>query len=143
MRTALFREESRTQPSSVFPSTSRIHFRHGNRNYELATPLANKGILLHDFIFEIPGENQQVIWPGFPDAIRGVDRDVRPWQEFPLLVRAAVDRIVEKIGSNPAIIQQRIPFARSAVARDLFPRTLGLDQEFKEFAFGFSHLLGE
>lgn len=31
------------------------HF--GNRNHELATPIADVGVLLNDFVFEIPRQN--------------------------------------------------------------------------------------
>jgi hypothetical protein len=60
-----------------------------------------------------------------------------------VLVRILVDGVVEKIGANPAVIEQRIPFARRAVAADLLAVALGADQEVQQLPLRPLHLLAE
>jgi hypothetical protein len=60
-----------------------------------------------------------------------------------VLVRILVDGVVEKIGANPAVIEQRIPFARRAVADDLLAVALGADQEVQQLPLRPLHLLAE
>ena len=43
--------------------------RHGYGNDELAAPFADGGHLLGDFIFDVPGQNQDVVRLGFGDAL--------------------------------------------------------------------------
>ena len=47
--------------------------RFGDRNDKLAAPLADKRHLLHDFTFQIPRKDQEVIGSGFADFVRVVD----------------------------------------------------------------------
>ena len=68
---------------------------------------------------------------------------MRARQELAVFVRAAIHRVIEKIGPNAAEIQQRIALAGSAVTRNLFSGTLRIDQEFEELALGFAYLLSE
>src|ERR1700722_10712662 len=72
-----------------------------------------------------------------------MDRNVRARQELSLLMRAAIHGVVEKIGSNPAEIQQRVALAGSAITRNLFSGALGIDQELKELALGLLHLFSK
>ena len=43
-----------------------------------------------------------------------------PGVKRPCFVRTAVDRVVEEVGADAAVVQQRIPFAGRAVAHDRF-----------------------
>ena len=47
-----------------------------------------------------------------------------PGQEVALLVRVAVDRVVEEVGADAAVVEQRVALAGRAVAGDRFPRRL-------------------
>src|SRR5213594_2949426 len=87
-------------------SLMNLHLR--NRHNELPAPLANKRILLDDFVFQIPRKNQQKVRLRLPDAIRRKNRNVRPRQESAVFVGIAVHRVIKEIRSNRAVIQQRI-----------------------------------
>ena len=66
-----------------------------------------------------------------------------PGQELALLVRIPVNRVVEKVGPNPAIIEQGVPLARSTVARDVLAFPPSGDQELQEPSLGLLDLLAE
>ena len=67
---------------------------------------------------------------------------MRPGQELALLVRVAVDRVVEEVGADAAVVEQRVALARRAVAATLAV-VLGLDQELEQLALGLLDLLVE
>src|SRR6266581_5979607 len=92
-----------------------------NRNNELSAPLSNKSHLLHDFISQIPRQNQEIIRPHFPDFLRRVDRDVRSRRKTPVLIRVAVNRVIEEIGADSTVVEKRIPLAGRPVTGDRFP----------------------
>jgi len=50
-------------------ASSGIHRDARNRNHESAAPVANKAYLTHNFIFEIPGQDQQIVRLGRSDLI--------------------------------------------------------------------------
>src|SRR5947208_13001154 len=86
-----------------------------NRHDELSTSLADMRHLSHDLVFEIPRQDQDVVGPGLGDPIGSKDRNVGSGGELSVLVRVAVDGVVEKVGANAAIVQERVALARCAI----------------------------
>ncbi len=66
-----------------------------------------------------------------------------PGSEPAVLVRVAVDRVVEEVGADPAVVEQRVALARRAVADDLLAGAPELDQEVEQGPLRFLDLLGE
>ena len=64
------------------------------------------------------------------------DRDLGAGQELPLLVRVAVDRELEQVGADPAVVEQRVSLAGSAVAGDALAIAAALDQELEQPPLG-------
>ena len=67
-----------------------------------------------------------------------MDRDARPWREPAVLVRVPVDRVVEEVRPDPAVVQERVALARRAVAGDREPGPACLDEE-RQAARALSH----
>ena len=44
-----------------------------------------------------------------------------PGSELSVLIRVAVDRVVQEIAADAAVVEQRVAFARRTVADDVFP----------------------
>ena len=62
---------------------------------------------------------------------------------MPLFVRAAVHRVIEKIGADATVVQQGVAFGRGAVADDGFPLAFGLNEKLQQAPLGLFDLLGE
>src|SRR2546426_12350251 len=77
-----------------------------------------------------------MIRPGLEKLVRMVDWNVRTRKELPLFVRISIHDIIQEIGSNTAVVQQRIAFARRTIPGDLFPVSFCLDHKLKEFPLG-------
>ena len=58
----------------------------------------------------VPGQNQHVIRPGLFDFVRMIDGNMSSGQEAPLLVGASIDGIVDEIGPDAAVIEERVSF---------------------------------
>src|ERR1700730_4909350 len=127
----------------VRATRSRVNLYFRDRHNELAAPVPNECVLLHDFLLEIPRENEQAIRLCAANLIRRIDGDARSGQEFAVLMRIAIDGVVDEVGADGAIIQQGVALARRAVASDVFSAALGLDEEFEQLALGFLHLIGK
>jgi hypothetical protein len=91
--------------------------------------------LMDDLVLQVPGEDQDVVGPGLIDCLDRTDRDVHAGGEAAVLVGVSVDREVEEIGSDSAIVEERIALAGRTVPADPFALVLGRDQERKEVAF--------
>src|SRR5438132_10103957 len=65
---------------------------------------------------------------------------MRSAQEFSVLVRVAVDRVIEKVAANAAIIEECIPFPVRTVTSDRFPFPLHPNQKIQNLALGFFYL---
>src|SRR5580700_2313420 len=87
----------------------------GNREDEFPAPGTDVIQLLADLVPEIPRQDEDVVGPGFGQAFRRVDGNVRAGQEPPLLDRTAVDRVGEQVGPDAAVVQQGVPLAWGAV----------------------------
>lgn len=70
--------------------------------------------------------------PRFRDPLGRVYRDVGSGREEPLLVRVPVDRVVEQVGANTAVVEERVPLSRRPVADDLLPLAAELDQQVEQ-----------
>src|SRR3569623_1081235 len=129
-------------PRSSVP-WSFAHFQRGNRNDELGAPLPDVCQLFHDLVLQIPRQNQHVIRPRFGDLLRSKDRNVRARQELAVLVGITIDDVIDEVGANPAVIQERIAFAGSSVTGNAAAGAFGLDQELEQAAFRLFDLRGE
>src|SRR5579871_1105667 len=105
------------------------HRKFWNGYYELASPLADERHLIHDLTLQIPRKNKYIIRFSFLDFIRMINRDQCARQIIPLLMRAAVDRIVDEILAHTAIIQQRVSFSRRTVPGNRFSVALCIDEK--------------
>jgi len=68
---------------------------------------------------------------------------MRAGGELTMFIRISINRVVEKISSDPAVIQKGIPFSWRSVAADPLRFTFSSDQEFQQFSLCFLHLLGK
>ena len=64
-------------------------------------------------------------------------------KEVGLLMRISIHRIVDKIGTDPAVVEKRIPFRRGAVSGYGFCFFFGFDQKVKEFTLSLLDSLAE
>src|SRR6266705_75388 len=115
----------------------------GNRHDKLAAPFSDVGGLRADLILQVPRQDQHVVRARFADFFRSQDRDPRAGGELALLVGVGVDGEVEKVGSDAAVVQQRVAFAGRAVADYFLATLLGVDQERQQFPLGRLDLLVE
>src|SRR6266478_9627767 len=88
---------SRSVPAGG-PSLMDVYF--GNGHNEFASPLANKSILLDDFVLEVPRKNEQIVGRCFPDALRWKDRNMCARQKPAVLIRIPINRVVQEIRPN-------------------------------------------
>ena len=96
---------------------------------EFSTPLTDARHLLHDLLFQIPGQNQQIIRLRFKDPFGSVDRNAAAWQKPILLMRIAINHIGDIIRPRAAEIEQGIALRGSAIANDRLTLFLGLLHE--------------
>ena len=115
----------------------------GNWDDELAAPGADVTHLMDDLVLEVPRQDQDVVGLEIVESGHRMDRHMHAGREPAVLVRVAIDRELEEVGADPAIVQQRIALARSAVAADHLAGILGRDQERQQPTFGARHPLGE
>ena len=87
------------------------------------------GHLLHDFVLDVPGKNQKIVWFRLADPLRPVDRHMHPGKETILLVGTAVHGVVQKIGADTAVVEQGVPFCGGAVRNDALSLLTRIDQE--------------
>src|SRR5882672_7392770 len=125
------------------PPCLRIDRHLRNRYDKLATPLPYSGHLRHDFVLEIPRQNEQIVRLGFLDLVGVQDGNVRTRQELALLVRIAIDGIVDEVGADAAVIEERVAFARRPVPDHRFALAPDADQEFQELPLGLFDLLSK
>ena len=90
----------------------------GDRDDELAAPSADVAHLLDDLVLEVPRQDQDVVGLERVDRVDRMDRDVHAGREPAVLVRVAIDRELEEVGADPAVVQKRVALARRAVAAD-------------------------
>src|SRR5258706_7037029 len=109
----------------------------------MSPPLLDEAVLLHDFLAEVPRQDEQVIGTRFTDALRRHDRQMGAGQVAALLVRPAVQDVTDEIPAHAAIVEQRIAFRRGAVGGDAFAGPLGADEKVEQVALGLAYPLLE
>src|SRR6267143_1658274 len=135
--------ERRFQKDHREISRSGIDANFWNWNDKLSSPLSNIADLIHDFVFKIPWQDQHIIRLCFSDHFRRENRDVRTGEKLALLIRIAINGIVNKIAAYAAIVQQRIAFPRRPVPNDRFPLPFDFNQEFEQLSLCLSYLLSK
>src|SRR5580765_3585716 len=68
---------------------------------------------------------------------------MRTRQELALLGRRGVDRGLEQVAADAAVVQQRVALGWRAVAPDATARALLRDQELEQLVLGLAHARGE
>src|SRR5262245_42816237 len=114
-----------------------------DRYDELPAPFAHVRELPHDFFLQVPGQNENIVRLCLLDTLRREDGNVRTRRIAALLVRTAIDCVIEKIGTNAAVVEQRVPLPWRTVTRDRLAGTPCLDQKCEYRALGFFHLLSK
>ena len=74
-------------------------------------------------------------------ASTGMDGDVHARREAAVLVGIAIDREVQEVGADAAVVEQRVALARGAVSADALALVLGRDEERQQLALGALHLV--
>ena len=115
----------------------------GDGNDEAGPPFADVAHLVDDLVLQVPGQDEDVVGLGLVDGLDRLDRDVHAGREAAVLVGIAVDREVEEVGADAAVVEQRVALARRAVAADASCPAPWRDQERQQVALGAAHLLGE
>ena len=72
-----------------------------------------------------------------------MDRDLRSGRVLSLLVRVPVDRVVEKVRADPAVVEQCVSLARRAVPDDVLTSTPELDEQLEQRTLRLADSLGE
>src|SRR5215831_16038390 len=93
-------------------------FERGDGKDQPAAPRPDVVKLSGDFVFEVPGQNENIVGPGFGEALGRIDRDMGAREELPLLHRAPVNGVREKVRADTAVVEQRVALARGAVPGD-------------------------
>src|SRR5262245_34130229 len=97
---------------------SSADFYGGHRDDEPSATAPHHGHLLHDLLPQVPGKDEHVLRLGRHDQFRCMNRYATAGQKLSLLVRTLVDRELEEIPANPAVVQKRVALRRRAVADD-------------------------
>src|SRR3954447_24026247 len=90
--------------------------------------------LSRDLFPEVPREDEDEGRPGLVQPLRLEDRDVRAGQEASVLVRIAIDRVLEEVRTNTAVVEERVALSGCTVAHDRVARAFRPDQELEERA---------
>src|SRR4029453_13913187 len=77
------------------------------------------------------------------DALGRMYRDVCARGEPSVLVGIAVDRVVEEVGTDAAVVEERVPLPRGAVADDVPPLAAEVDEQLEQRSLGLPYALGE
>src|SRR5580698_3861908 len=110
---------------------------------ESSTPITDILQLIHDFALKVPGQNHHIVRFSFANAVGMMNGDVRPGEKSPLFIRASINRVLNQVLSDTAIMQQRGALAWSAVTGNTLAITRGLKEEFQQRQLGLLHLPGE
>src|ERR1044071_2647119 len=100
----------------------------GNGDYELASPFSDMSHLPHDFLLQIPRQNQNVIRSRLVDHFRRVDGNVHPRREPAMLVGIAIDGKFQEVRPDSAVVEQRVSLTWRAISTDDLALVLRTDQ---------------
>ncbi len=90
--------------------------RDGNDELAAAPPVLV--LLPQDLVGEVPGEQQRVVGHRLDEPLRRDDRDAHARHEAPLLVGAAIDDEIQRLGPDAEGVEQRAPLGGGAVGGD-------------------------
>src|SRR5699024_4019228 len=108
-----------------------------------SAPLPDVVELCDDLVLEVPRQDEDVVRLGLGDPRGFVDRDAGTGGVPAVLVGVAVDRVVEEVRTDAAVVEEGVSFARSPVADHARPVTLDPDKEVEQLALGLADSLGE
>ena len=97
----------------------------GNRDDEAAAAGAVLGLLRQDLVGEVPGQQQHVVGLVLEQPLGRQDRQPAARHVAALLVRIAVDHVLEGLAAEAAVAEQRRALGGGAVGGD--PPALGLE----------------
>ena len=75
-----------------------------DRDDKLGAPPADMAHLRHDFLFEIPRQDQNVVGPGSVDRVDRLYWNMHARRVATVFVRVAVDREIQEVGPDPAVV---------------------------------------
>src|SRR5690348_4219165 len=104
---------------------SRVYGQFGDGHDEPPSPITNVGVLLDHLILEVPGKNQHIVGTRLANLLRRIYGDMSARRKPALLVRTAVHDVIEEIGSDGAVIQQRIALGCSPIGGNGLAVALG------------------
>ena len=96
---------------------------------ELAAPVGDVGKLLGQLGLEVPGQCQHNVGSVLVDLGRIVDRNACPRREPTVLVRIAVDGVLEQIAADTAVVEQRVALAGCSIPNDSLALGATVEQE--------------
>ena len=99
---------------------------------EFAAPVGDVGKLLGQLGLEVPGQRQHDVGPVLVDLGRIVDRNACPRREATVLVRVAVDGVLEQIAADSAVVEQRVALTGCSVTDDSLALGATVEQESQE-----------
>ena len=99
--------------------------------------------LAHDFGLQVPRQDEQIVGPCLIDGLDRMDGNVHAGREAAVLIRIAIDREVEEILADAAIVEQRVALPGRAVAADPLALSLQVDQRGEQIAFHGFNAAGE
>src|SRR5262245_6502931 len=103
-----------------------------NGDDQLSSPCPYVRELRRDFLLQIPWQDEDVVGTGLLDPLRGIDRNVRSGEEPAVLVWVPVDRVVEQVGADAAVVEKRVALSGCAVADYLLSLATKPDQELEQ-----------
>src|SRR4051812_33166118 len=94
-----------------------------------------------NLLLQIPRQDENVVRLRRVDRLHGKNRNMHPGRKLPVLVGIPIDSEIEKVSSNPAIVEERIALARSSISADSLTGLFDPDQQRQEAALGLPHLV--
>src|SRR6266513_1269157 len=104
----------------------------GDGDDEVASEGPDVAHLLHDLVLQIPGKDEEVVRLRLAHRAGLDDGEMRPRKEETLLVRAAVDYIIEEVTAYAAVVEQGVALRGCPVADDRLPLALSADEEVEQ-----------
>src|SRR5690348_3903107 len=96
---------------------------------------------IHNFFLEIPGKYEHIIRFYVFDFVGMIHWNKCTGKKLSLTERIAINCKIQEVGTNAAIIQQRISLTRCSITNDSLSFMLGSNQKLKNFPFCFLRLL--
>src|SRR4029450_7592347 len=99
----------------------------GNGHHQPAPPFADVGELRHDLVLQVPRQNENIVRTGLTNPFRWKDRNMRPREKLEVLVRVAIDGVVDEVCTNAAVVEQRVALSWRPISYDCFSFLLRAD----------------